>query len=183
MPKKNKSSKVTPPAAPVARPIVITSVKRTRKTIEIAWTQGDASFDLSERDNPLPAFTEALTNLAPVVGEICHFQKAYCEAGLRCVGLTMSEQGGADVVSLHARKDIDDAAKEFAFKTPGRLLSHPTTEGRYTPPLSAADAALVHEAVEQAKAYVRGERAQGQIEFEDEDGDGHEDDKGEQLPL
>lgn len=170
-----------PPKAEKPKAIAIVSVKRTRKTIEIAWKQGDASFDLSERDNPLPGFNKAMDALAPIVSTICHLPPKYSEKGLRVVGFRMGEQSGAETVSLKARKDIDDAAKEFAFTTPDRLLAHPTTPGKYTPPLDKADAALVHEAVEQAKLYVRGERAQGQIAFEDDDGEG-DDGSGEADP-
>lgn len=161
-----------PPKAEKPKAIEIVSVKRTRKTIDIAWKQGDASFDLSERDNPLPGFNKALDALTPIVATICHLPAKYAEKGLRVVGFTMGEKSGALTVSLKARKDIDDAAKEFAFTTPERLLMHPTEPGKYTPPLDKGDANLVTEAVEQAKAYVRGDRAQGQIAFEDEEGEG-----------
>lgn len=168
------------------KPIVIVSVKRTRKTIAIAWTQGDAAFDLEERDNPLPAFTKAMDALTPIVGTICHLPKAWTDTGVVVKGFKMGEQGGTPTVSLTARKDIDDAAKEFAFKTPERLLAHPTQPGKYTPPLDAAEAELVQEAIEEAKRYVKGERAQGQIEFEGEDEDGPlegEADETAPLPL
>lgn len=160
------------------KPIEIVSVARTRKTICIHWKQGDGKFDLDERDNPLPSFVKAMDALAPIAGTICHFTKGYSETGLRVVGMELGEQSGAGTVALKCRKDIDDAAKEFAFKTPERLLAHPSEPGKYTPPLDKEQAGLVEEAVEQAKLYVRGERAQGQIEFEDDDeddtGDGEE---------
>lgn len=174
-------AKTKPAKAEKPKAIVIVSVHRTRKTIEIAWKQGDASFDLSERDNPLPGFNAAMDALAPIAATICHLPAKYAEKGLRVVGFKMGEQSGADTVSLNCRKDIDDAAKEFAFTTPERLLMHPTTPGKYTPPLDTGDAELVAEAVEHAKKYVRGERAQGQIAFEDEDGEG-DDGSGETDP-
>ena len=174
---KNKNG----PPVEKPKPIEIVSVKRTRRTIDISWKQGDASFDLSERDNPLPDFSTAMDALAPIVAVICHLPKAYGESGLRVVGFKMGEQSGADTVSLHVRKDIDDAAKEFAFTTPARLLQHPTTPGKYTPPLAQDDADLVRDAIEQAKLYVQGHRAQGQIAFETDDGEG-DDGSGEEDP-
>ena len=75
------------------KPIEIVSVKRTRKTIEIAWRQGDADFDLSERDNPLASFVRSLDALAPLVPVICHFPAEYAAAGLRVVGFPL---GGDD---------------------------------------------------------------------------------------
>lgn len=174
------------PKKELPKPIVIVSVKRTRKTIAIAWTQGDATFDIEERDNPLPAFVKAMDALTPIVGTICHLPKAWTDTGVVVKGFKMGEQDGTPTVSLTARKDIDDAAKEFAFKTPERLLAHPTQPGKYTPPLSAEEAELVQEAIEEAKRYVKGERAQGQIEFEDEDENGpidEEEDETAPLPL
>lgn len=43
-----------------AEPIVVETIKRTRKRIEIGWSQGEAEFDLAERDLPLPSFGAAL---------------------------------------------------------------------------------------------------------------------------
>ena len=172
------------PAAEKPKAIEIITVKRTRKTIYIKWRQGDGVFDLNERDNPLPDFLTAMDALAPIAGTICHLPRTY-ETGLRVVGFTIGEQSGAQTVFLIARKDIDDAAKEFAFTTPARLLAHPAEPGKYTPPLDEADASAVVEAIEQAKLYVRGERAQGQIAFED-DQEGEEDtdtQEGDDLPF
>lgn len=178
-------AKKSPPAS---KAIDIISVQRTRKTIVIHWQQGDGKFDLDERDNPLPSFGQAFDALPPVVGMICKFSPHWCSENLRVIGIIMGEQGGAATVQLVCRKSISDASKEFAFKTPPRLLAHPTEPGSYTPPLSDKDAALVWEAVEQAKLYVRGDRAQGQIAFEDDagsdDGSGETaPEAGEELPL
>jgi hypothetical protein len=166
------------------KPIIILKVRRTRKTIEIAWEQGDAAFDLAERDNPLPAFDKAFARLAELVPVICHFSYDYSKEGLRVVGLKLGHQGGARTVVLLVRKDLSDAAKEFAFATPERLLEHPDEPGKYTPPLDEAGAEAVNEAIEQAKRYVQGDRAQGQIEFDEDDEDGEaEPAEGEELPL
>lgn len=182
MAKKSGKKKRTEPIIEKPKAIEITSVKLGRKTISIAWTQGDASFDLCERDNPLPQFYPAFAALAPVVGVVCHFPKKYAEEGLRVIALTLGEKGGVGTITLRAKKDIDDAQNEFGFSTPTRLLAHPIQEGKYTPPLAKEDAALVDEAIEQAKAYVRGERAQGQIAFEGDDDDADDPDEGERLP-
>jgi len=153
--------------------IRVGKVKRTRKSIEISWKQGVASFGLAERDNPLPSFTEALDALAPLVATICHLPTEYVQGGCRVIGFTIDEQAGADAVSILVKKQLLDAAKEFAFKTPARLLEHPAEPGTYSPPLSVADAAVVYAAIDEAKRYIRGERAQGLISFGDED-DGDE---------
>lgn len=168
------------PTSPKPKAIEIVSAQRTRKTICIHWKQGDGSFDLDERDNPLPAFIQAFDALVGLVPTILHLPAGWTE-NLRVIGIKMGEQGGAATVQLVCRKSVSDASKEFPFTTPYRLLAHPSEPGSYTPPLSDADAALVWEAVEQAKLYVRGERAQGQIEFEGEDEDAADDPDSTEL--
>lgn len=163
--------------------IQIGKVKRTRKRIEIDWGQGDAAFVLRERDNPLPSFNVSFDALSPVVAAICHFPEDYCLTNLRIVGIVMGEMSGTKTVSIIARKTLDDAAKEFAFTTPARLLANPTEPGTYTPPLSPEHAELVAEAEEQAKLYIRGERAQGQMSLEDEDDPDGEGDETATDPL
>jgi hypothetical protein len=153
--------------------IDILSVQRTRKTICIHWKQGDGKFDLDERDNPLPAFGKAFDALVPIVAAVLHVPDTW-ESDLRVIGLKLGKQGGAATVQFICRKSIPDASKEFPFTTPYRLLAHPTEPGSYTPPLAEKDAAKVWDAVEQAKAYVRGDRAQGQIQFETDDDDADE---------
>lgn len=183
---KKKSKRGTSDAAlpEKTKAIEIVSVKRGRRNVVIHWRKGDADFQLDERDNPLPAFYTAFDALAPVVGTICHLGANYVKSGLRVVKMDMGEKGGTPTVALHVRKDIDDAAKEFAFKTPERLLAHPTQEGKYTPPLPKGDAGLVEEMIEQAKQYVLGNRAQGEIAFESDDEDeGDEDKTGEELAF
>jgi len=166
------------------RAIEITSALRTRKTIAIAWTQGEGSFDLDERDNPLPAFAKAFDALGLLVPVILGVGEEWME-NLRVIGIKMGDQGGAASVQLVCSKGLADAAKAFKFTTPARLLKHPADPGTYTPPLSEEHAALVWEAVEQAKNYVKGDRAQGQIAFEGDDdeegGDGGEESEAERL--
>jgi hypothetical protein len=101
----------------------------------------------------------ALEALVPLVAVICHFPSKYVETDCRVCGLIIGSKGGADTIVLDVRKGLDDAAKEFKFKTPERLLAHPEEEGTYTPPLKEAEAALVYTMIEEAKSYIRGERA------------------------
>lgn len=165
-----------------AKSIDILEVHRTRRTINIHWQQGDGRFDLDEPDNPLPAFTKAFDALTSLVTTVLHVPEEWA-VNLRVTGVKMSKQGGADQVSLVFRKSLDDASKEFSAVTPPRLLAHPTEPGSYTPPLTEAQAALVWEAIEQAKAYVKGDRAQGVITFEGDEEGGEEGEGADELGL
>lgn len=158
--------------------IEILKVWRTKKRIVIRYRKGDDEITEKSRDNPRKAFDDCLDALVPVVLSILHLPKDYDE-GMRIMGFAMSEKKGAQGVSVFARKDLSDAAKEFPIETPVRLLEHPTDPGSYTPAIPKDQVDLVREAISAAKEYVRGERAQGQLSLEDEedeDGDGPEDD-------
>ena len=177
------------PANEKPKAITIERVKRTRRFIFIDYTQGDSGHKLKEVDNPLPSFNQALDALGALVATVCHFPPAYCETDLRVVGATIGERGGVQTVSIIAQKSLSDASKALPITTPPRMLGTPTKEGSYSPPLSAADHELVATLINEAKAYVMGERAQGQLPLdggdEDDEGDGDTpgaDDKVVPLP-
>jgi hypothetical protein len=155
--------------------IEIVSVKFTRKTVDIAYTQGDSAYTISERDNPLPSFSASIASLAPIVTSVCHLPLGYDENGMRVASFKLGTKGGAPTISIRAKKDLDDASKQFVFDTPERLLDQPTEEGSYSPPLKQEFRDLIAEAIAEAKLYVKGERAQGQIAFEDNEDDDEQD--------
>jgi hypothetical protein len=174
---KKKDSTADAPAKPEKpKEIEIVSVKRTRHSIVIHWRQGNGDFKLDERDNPLPSFGVAIDALGSIVSTICHFPQSYI-AGLRVSGFDLGSRGGATTIVIRAKKDLDDSSKEFGFVTPERLLEQPSEEGSYSPPLGVEAAALIAECIAEAKAYVKGDRAQGQIELPEgaEDDDAHGD--------
>jgi hypothetical protein len=165
------------PKAPKPKAIEIVSVKLSRKTVDIAYTQGDSSYTISERDNPLPSFSKAMEALAPIVTSVCHLAKGYHEEGMKVASFKLGTKGGAPTITIRAKKDLDDSSKQFVFDTPERLLDQPTEEGSYSPPLKQEFRDLIAEAIAEAKGYVKGERAQGQIEFDDGKDDEAETDK------
>lgn len=142
--------------------LLINTVKRTRRAIDIQYHSGAEGRGVNSPDNPLPAFTAALDALPALVCQILALPTSYTE-NLKITGLVMGLQGEADTVSILAQKSLNDASKAFNIVTPPRLLAHPTEPGSYTPPLSNADAALVWTVIEESKAYVSGDRAQGQL--------------------
>lgn len=171
----------TPPAAPApkATPLTILKVRRTRKHVVIEYRNGDEDHKLKSRDNPLPAFDNAIAALAPLVCQLIKVPATYVE-NMRAVGITIAD-GGNEQVTVIAAKSLDDAQGPFNIATPLRLMDLPEAEGSYTPPLDAKQVALIDEVVEQAKAYILGNRAQGQIEFKKDDED--EDDATEPLEF
>lgn len=167
--------------------LTILKVRRTRKAISIHYRNGDEDHDITSRDNPLPAFGKALDALPPLVCELLALPAGYVE-NMKATGLTISDGSGNEQVTIVAQKSLPDSNGPFNIATPLRLMDLPEAEGSYSPPLTDKQVALVDEVIEQAKAYVLGNRAQGQIVFEDgdddEDGDGKEEpENGEQLPF
>jgi hypothetical protein len=159
--------------------LVITRVKRSPSRIVIDYDKGADSHCEKSRDNPLPDFILSLDALIPLVCTICELPENY-GANLKVLGVTMGTQGGADTVQIVAQKSLSQAGKLLPIVTPPRLLAHPTQEGSYTEPLTTKDADLVHEVIEQAKAYVKGERAQGQLPLGEEEEE--ETTEGEDTP-
>lgn len=172
-----KKKTETPPAAPApkATPLTILKVRRTRKHVVIEYRNGDEDHKLKSRDNPLPAFDNAIAALAPLVCQLIKVPATYVE-NMRAVGITITDGSGNEQVMVIAAKSLDDAQGPFNIATPLRLMDLPEAEGSYTPPLGADQVALIDEVVEQAKAYILGNRAQGQIEFKKDDADEDEDD-------
>ena len=168
------------PRKPAAQPLRITRVKRTRQNISIAWKVGEDEFDLTSRDNPLPSFAKALDALAPVVCAICGLPDGYKE-GLTANGAYISAVAGVDAVTLVASKQLPDNNRPFNISTPLRLMSAPETEGAANPPLLEKQISAIQEVLDEAKRYVKGDRAQGQIQFEPEEGGEAEDAKQGKL--
>jgi len=170
------------PRKPAAQPLRITRVKRTRQNISIAWKVGEDKFDITSRDNPLPSFAKALDALAPVVCAICGLPDGYKD-GLTANGAYISAVAGVDAVALVASKQLPDNNRPFNISTPLRLMSAPETEGAANPPLLEKQIAAIQEVLDEAKKYVKGDRAQGQIALEAEEGEEAEDPKqGKLLP-
>lgn len=164
----------------------ITQVKRTKKKIIVAYTTDGEERVLRAPENPMPAFHGAFDALSALVCEICHLPSSYA-SGLIVTELKLTDKGN-ELVSFRAAKTLDDSSDTFRFATPNRLTDQPKEEGTYSPPLSESQVSLIRELIDEAAAYVKGERAQGQIHFpggeDDEDGDGDgEADQGDVLQF
>jgi len=159
--------------------LTILKVRRTRKHVVIHYRNGEEDHQTRSRDNPLPAFDAAVSALVPLVCTLLHLPQEYA-MNMKATGLTISDGSGNEMVTIVAQKSLDDANGPFNIATPLRLMDLPTEEGAYSPPLSEAQAGLVDEVIEQAKAYNLGNRAQGQIPLEngeDEESDDPDADK------
>lgn len=153
----------------------IKSVRITRRHIVIDWTTPEGDFGLKLRDNPLPSFTRAVEALGALVLDILHLPTEYGK-GLTATGITVADKQGTHLVCITAKKELTDCNAPFNIATPLRFLDHPKEEGTYSPPLTDAQVGLVEAVIKEAKKYVKGDRAQGQLPLggkpDDEDGEG-----------
>lgn len=164
----------------------ITKVKRTKKRIIIDYIADKEERQLKSPDNPLPAFHAAFDALAPLVCEICHFHKGYAR-GLVVTEVKLTDKGN-ELVTFKAAKDVDDSTDTFRFSTPNRLTDLPKEEGVTSPPLKKEQVALITSLIDEAGAYINGDRAQGMIQFpngedDDEDDDAPAGEPENQLPF
>jgi hypothetical protein len=170
----------------------ITSVRIKRRAVVIDYKNEGETHSVTSRDNPLPSFVKAVEALAPLVLDICHLPSDYTH-GLKPTGLTLVEKQETQMVVVVAQKELTDCNSPFNISTPVRFLSVPKEEGSYSPPLKDTQVALVDAVISEAKKYVKGDRAQGQLPLEPEaagdddhdgeDGDGEGEKKGALLPF
>jgi hypothetical protein len=157
--------------------LVINKVRLTRRNVIIEYHNGSESLSITSPENPLPEFKTAIAALVPLILGICHLPLEYA-ANLVASGLTLTEKG---LVTIQGKKSFDDASGPLNIATPLRFLDTPEEEGTYSPALSDEQVEIINEVIEQAKRYILGERAQGVL-FTDED-EGEDDPTGGEEPL
>jgi hypothetical protein len=161
----------------------IKSVRLKRRAVVISYENEGEEHSVISRDIPLPSFIKAVEALAPLVLDICHLPTDYIH-GLKPTGLTLVDKQETQLVLVTAQKELTDCNSPFNIATPVRFLSLPKEEGSYSPPLKDAQVALVEKVISEAKKYVKGDRAQGQLPLEpvqDTKGDGEEGPEGGDL--
>lgn len=164
-------------AAPVS--LTVHHVEITRRHVIIHYENGTTNRKDREKDNPLPSFTQALAALAPLVLAICHLPASYSK-NMRVRSLEINDKG---LVTIKADKSFDDASSPLTIKTPLRFMHLPDEEGTYSPPLKPDQLALIETLIEEAKGYIKGDRAQGQLTLEDGEEDDDEKTGGDEPLL
>jgi hypothetical protein len=152
----------------------ITKVRLKQRAVVIEYENEGETHSVTSRDVPLPSFVAAVANLSSLVLDILHLPKDYAE-GLKSTGLTMVETQEVELVCIVATKELPECHSPFNIATPLRFLEHPKEEGSYSPALGSDQVAAVQEVVAEAKKYVKGERAQGQLPLEPEADEGEPD--------
>lgn len=154
------------PTAEKPKTIAILNVKRTRRFISIHYRKGDEDFRVKSNENPLPSFMAALNALAPIALHVAEIPEAWAD-NFTVHGITIGELRDVGTVAIHGKKNVAQSAVMLTLATPPALLGTPKTEGVITPPLNAQQIEAVQTMIEEAKRYVKGERAQGTLDLDD----------------
>jgi hypothetical protein len=168
----------------------ITKVRLTRSQVVVDYTHENDTHNVTSSDAPLPSFVRAVEALMPLVLSILHLPQSYAgtikgsdgkeRPSMVATGLTMAEKQETELVTITAKKELPDAHSPFNIATPLRFIAHPEEAGSYSPALSDEHVAVVQEVLKEAKKYVKGERAQGQLPL---DGDSKTEEAEEQEPA
>ncbi len=98
------------------------------------------------------------------------------DTNLRVSGFQIDNLRDVQTVSIGVIKSVTLSGEVLKFPTPSALLDTPKTEGAVTQPLGKDHVALVEDAIEEAKRYVKGERAQGTLDLDADAADDDDDD-------
>lgn len=146
--------------------IEITAVRNNRASIHIEWLQGTDEYAVTFHDNCLPSFSKALDALPDHVCTLCELP-AKDAAKIAATGITVRQKGDNHLALIVAKKKIKKAGRVFNIATP-LLPMYEDDENKGADHMEPAEAKAIEKVISEAKKYLLGERAQGQIKFEEE---------------
>lgn len=172
----------------------ITKIKLTRTNVHIEYTNEGDTYKYDSKDKPLPSFYHAMEALVPLVITTLGLPKTYAgkkpkegdkEPGLPLspTGISIVTKGESRQVCITATKVISLCPSPFNITVPLRYMDAPTEEGSCSEPYNAKEAELLEDVIGEAKKYLKGERAQGQLPLETEAQEKSEPDDGSQEEL
>lgn len=147
--------------------ITIRAVRLKRASLSIKWTQGADEYGVTFHEKPLPSFTKALAALTPHVCTLCELPAKDAEK-IEATGITMTPNGENVLALITAKKRVKKAGRVFNIATP-LLPMYADDENKNADRMEPAEAKAIEKVASEAKRYVLGERAQGQIDFGGED--------------
>lgn len=161
--------------------IEVRKVRNKRTSIYLEWMNGGDLFQVTFHDNPLPSFYKALEGLNEHVCTLCEFPARDAEK-ISATGITISEKGDNCLALVVARKAIKKGKRIFNVSTP-ILAMYPDAENETADCMEKGTAAAIEKVIKEAKKYIGGARAQGQIVFETKEEKKADEDAGATLPF
>lgn len=158
----------------------VTKIKVTRSGVHIEYENNGDTYKYDSSDCPLKSFYDSLEAIQPIVLNTLGLPKSYAgkkptagdkEPGLPLTvsGITLTTKGESRLVTIQAKKIVSSSPSPFNISTPLRYLDAPTEEGSCSEPLSTKEASLIEDLIQEAKNYIKGERAQGTLPLEQDD--------------
>jgi hypothetical protein len=172
----------------------ITKIRIGRANVHLEYENEGDTYKYDSKDKPLPSFYAAVEALAPLIISTLGLPKTYIgkkptegdkEPGLPLTptGITITEKGESRQVCIVATKVLALTPSPLNLATPLRYMDDPTEEGTSSTPFSTKERDVIEEVIAEAKKYLRGERAQGQLPLEEEAAPPAEPEGGEVLPF
>ena len=160
--------------------ITIMSVRNLRRSIKIGWTAGIDEYEVNFHDNPLKSFYDALDALKPHVCALCELHARDAEK-ISVTGITCRYSGEQTNALIVARKVIKKGKRVFNITTP-LLPMYEDEANKSVDHMEEDQAKAVEAVISEATKYLGGERAQGQIQFEDPKGPDEEESNTAKFP-
>ncbi len=162
--------------------VTIKSVRNTRAAIVIEWTEGSDDCSRTFHDNPLKSFLNALDGLTEHVITLGEFPAGYAK-GIEATGITLREKGDNVLAMITAKKKLKRNGRVFNIATPILAMYEGGEDEKGADHMTEVEAAAVEKMIKEAKKYLAGERAQGQIEFVSPEPPKKAGDNTEQFPA
>ena len=138
--------------------------------------ESDNEYSEKTHEAPIPTFYESFKELWMVVCEVMEVSKKWAaDVKVTGVSLTYTNTGTRTAV-IHFRRNCLKASKWFTMATPAFQMDPPQDEETDQAECSSQARQMLVTAIEEAEGYASGERAQGEIKFEEgENADPEED--------
>lgn len=159
----------------------ILQVRNKRSSIFLSWMNGTDEFKVTFHDNPLPSFYKALAALPEHVCALCEFSPKDA-AKIDATGITVAEKGDNSLALIVAKKKVKKGGRVFNIATP-LLAMYPDDENKDADCMDKDTAAAIEKVIKEAKKYIGGDRAQGQIVFETAEEKATDEKTGAELPF
>lgn len=156
----------------------IRRVRNNRKSIYIEWDSAKDAIKRTFHANPRKSFYKALDNLIPFVCELCEFPAKDSEK-ITVTGITVSGEGDDIKGMIIARKKIAKGKRVLNIPTPILRLYQSKEEGDESDHMTAKQAAGIEKVLLEAEKYLNGDREQGEIKYEEEEGEPEKDESGQ----
>lgn len=145
--------------------VQIHEVRNKRTSIFIHYAVGNDDFAVTFHDNPLKSFYTALENLNEHVLALAELPKGDLPK-IEATGITLRTKGENTLALITAKKTLKRNKRVLNIATP-ILPMYPDDENKAVDHMSDDEASAVEKVIKEAKRYIAGDRAQGQIEFQE----------------